>query len=63
MNGGKVRRLIESLRECKGMLERVQLEEEGRGHMPWPEVQRADAILGEFKPVEKQKEIDIDLEM
>lgn len=42
-----VDRLVGSLRECKGMLERVQGEWEGQSEPPWEEIQRAAVVLDE----------------
>lgn len=42
-----VDRLVGSLRECKGMLERVQGEWEGLSEPPWEEIQRAAVVLDE----------------
>jgi hypothetical protein len=44
---GVIDRLVASLRECKGMLERVQGEWEGPWEPPWSEIQRAAAVLDE----------------
>lgn len=47
MNERVTNRLVESLAECKELLERLQMRAEGEP--PWPEIERAGTALDEFR--------------